>query len=67
MAPAVGGVVGRRCRMHGGHSPGAPIGNAFALKTGLHTRNAIAERRKFSELLKGARAVAASVRKSQNV
>jgi hypothetical protein len=53
--------------MHGGHSPGAPIGNAFALKTGLHTRNAIAERRKFSELLKGARAVAASVRKSQNV
>ncbi len=34
-----------RCRMHGGTSPGAPIGNKNALKHGLYTAEAIARRR----------------------
>jgi hypothetical protein len=43
-APAVAGK--RRCRMHGGaKGSGAPLGNQNALKHGMHTREAIAERR----------------------
>ena len=34
---------------------GAPIGNQNALKTGAHTRKAIEERRRFSELIRLAR------------
>ena len=41
-----------RCRMHGGKSPGGPIGNQHALKHGLRTRKAIAERKMISRLLK---------------
>lgn len=37
--------VGARCRMHGGTSPGAPLGNTNALKTGEHTRAAITARK----------------------
>jgi len=49
-SPAVSGK--RRCRMHGGAAgTGAPRGNTNALKHGRHTREAIAERRQFSELL----------------
>lgn len=43
MAPAVRG--NRRCRMHGGKGSGAPKGSQNALKTGLHTREAISGRR----------------------
>ena len=41
--PAVRG--GKRCRMHGGKSPGAPLGNQNALKHGLYTAEAKAELR----------------------
>jgi hypothetical protein len=34
--------------MHGGPSPGAPIGNKNALKHGLYTAEAIARRREMS-------------------
>jgi len=42
----------RRCRMHGGKSPGAPRGNQYAWKHGEYSAAAIAERRRFSALLK---------------
>lgn len=52
-APAVNGR--KRCRMHGGaDGSGAPKGNRNALKTGLHTREAIEMRRKIRQLLKEA-------------
>jgi uncharacterized protein YjcR len=41
-----------RCRMHGGPSPGAPKGNRNAYKHGRYTTSAIAERRKFSTMLR---------------
>ena len=41
-----------RCRMHGGKSPGAPVGNQYALKHGLRTKTAIAERQMISRLLR---------------
>ena len=48
-SPAVGGK--KRCRMHGGApGSGAPRGNKNALKHGLFTGEAIAERRKLREL-----------------
>ena len=53
-APAVAGK--RRCRMHGGaKGSGAPQGNRNALKHGLHTREAIAERRAVRQLIREAR------------
>lgn len=44
-----------RCRIHGGKSPGAPKGNRNALKTGLHTAEAIAVRREVSTLIRNSR------------
>ena len=41
-----------RCRMHGGKSPGGPVGNQHALKHGLRTKEAIAQRKKINKLLK---------------
>jgi uncharacterized protein YjcR len=53
-APAVAGK--RRCRMHGGaEGSGAPKGNKNALKHGLYTKEAIAERRYLRELIKSAK------------
>jgi hypothetical protein len=53
-APAVAGK--KRCRMHGGAAgSGAPIGNQNALKNGLHTREAIAQRQAIRELLREAK------------
>lgn len=44
-APAVSGRA--RCRMHGGAvGSGAPRGNQNALKSGLHTAEALAELRR---------------------
>ena len=40
-----------RCRMHGGKSPGAPIGNTNARKHGRYSAEAIAERRKVTVLI----------------
>jgi hypothetical protein len=53
-SPAVQGK--KRCRMHGGAlGSGAPRGNKNALKHGLYTREAIAERRQVSELIRQSR------------
>jgi hypothetical protein len=54
-APAVAGK--KRCRMHGGAAAGsgAPVGNRNALKSGLYTREAIAERKALRELLREAK------------
>jgi hypothetical protein len=53
-APAVAGK--KRCRMHGGAAgSGAPVGNRNALKLGLYTREAIAERKALRELLREAK------------
>jgi hypothetical protein len=46
-----------RCRMHGGRSPGAPIGNANARKHGLYSGDAIAERRGLAALLRTMRGI----------
>jgi hypothetical protein len=49
-SPAVHGK--RRCRMHGGaHGSGAPKQNKNALKHGLFTRRAIAQRKEVQALL----------------
>ncbi|WP_305846616.1 HGGxSTG domain-containing protein [Microvirga sp. VF16] len=53
-APAVRGK--RRCRMHGGASgTGAPKESRNALKSGLHTRSMIEQRRAVSALLRRSR------------
>ena len=53
-SPAVKGK--KRCRMHGGApGSGAPKGNQNALKHGRYTRDAIAERRALSQLLRESR------------
>ncbi|MES2983735.1 MAG: HGGxSTG domain-containing protein [Pseudomonadota bacterium] len=41
-----------RCRMHGGLSTGAPIGNKNALKHGHYTAAAISMRRELRKLLR---------------
>jgi len=46
--PAIRGK--RRCRKHGGRSPGAPRGNQYALKHGRYTAHAIAARREARQL-----------------
>ena len=53
-SPAVHGK--RRCRMHGGaRASGAPRGNRNALRHGLFTGDAIAERERVQDLLADAR------------
>ena len=53
-SPAVGGK--KRCRMHGGAAgSGAPRGNQNALKHGLFTKDAIAERKQVRALMEQAR------------
>ena len=44
-----------RCRMHGGKSPGAPVGNKNALRHGRYSAAAIARRRSIAELIRSAR------------
>jgi hypothetical protein len=41
-----------RCRMHGGLSTGAPLGNKNAFKHGRYAAEAIEARRAFSALLR---------------
>jgi uncharacterized protein YjcR len=53
-SPAVDGK--KRCRMHGGApGSGAPHGNKNAVKHGLYTREAIAQRRQLAELMRQSR------------
>ena len=47
--------------MHGGASPGAPIGNTNALKHGRYSAKAIAERRELTALLRAMRGLAKEV------
>ena len=44
-----------RCRMHGGKSPGAPIGNANAREHGRYSAAAIAHRRRVAALIRAMR------------
>jgi hypothetical protein len=46
-----------RCRMHGGRSPGAAIGNKNAWKHGRYSAEAIAERKVIRQLLSNAREI----------
>jgi glucans biosynthesis protein len=48
-SPAVHGK--KRCRMHGGTSPGAPRGNRNALKSGAYTREALSQKREARAIL----------------
>ena len=53
-SPAVEGK--KRCRMHGGApGSGAPHGNTNAVKHGLYTRDAIAQRQQLAELMRQSR------------
>jgi hypothetical protein len=53
------GMKNGRCRMHGGKSPGAPMGNRNALKHGRYTAKALAGRQELSRALRLMKAVAA--------
>lgn len=50
-----------RCRMHGGTSPGAPIGNRHAWKHGRYTAEAIATRQELSALIRAMKDLADQV------
>ena len=50
-----------RCRMHGGKSPGAPIGNINARKHGCYSAEAIAERRRVAALIRAMRGLVEKV------
>ena len=50
-----------RCRMHGGKSPGAPRGNAYARKHGRYSAEAIARRRELAALLRNMRGLLSEV------
>jgi hypothetical protein len=53
-SPAVDGK--KRCRKHGGApGSGAPRGNKNAVKNGLYTREAIAQRQQLSQLIRQSR------------
>ena len=56
-------VIGKkRCRLHGGApGSGAPRGNKNALKHGVYTREAIAERRQTRKLMRQAIALLKSI------
>ena len=54
-APAMRGRT--RCRMHGGPSPGAPLGNRHAWKHGRYSREAIERRREVAALVREMRAL----------
>lgn len=47
----------KRCRMHGGASPGAPRGNQHAFKTGAYTAQALTQKREARTILKTLRAL----------
>ena len=51
-----------RCRMHGGSSPGAPLGNRNAWKHGRYSREAIERRRKVAELIRDMRSLISELR-----
>jgi hypothetical protein len=60
-SPAVNGKG--RCRMHGGApGSGAPHGNTNALKHGLYTRDAIAERRQVGDLVRQSRELLSKIK-----
>ena len=58
-APA---MTNGRCRMHGGTNPGGPFGNRHALKHGLRTKKAIAERKMISRLLRESNSLIEEIR-----
>lgn len=61
-APAM--ADNRRCRMHGGASPGAPTGQRNGnYRHGRYTAEALAERRRLAELLRLCRTGMAEMRR----
>lgn len=50
-----------RCHFHGGKSPGAKLGNQYALKHGFYSRAAVEERRALWAMLREARQALASI------
>jgi hypothetical protein len=57
MSPAIVGA--RRCRMHGGRSPGPPRGNRNAVTHGFYTKEARAQREHEQQLVRHAKALIA--------
>jgi hypothetical protein len=59
-SPAVDGK--KRCRRHGGApGSGAPRGSKNAVKHGLYTREAIAQRRQLAELIRQSRELVSEI------
>ena len=54
-------MTNSRCWMHGGKSPCAPLGNAYALKHGRYSAEAIARRRELAALLRNMRRLLSEV------
>jgi len=54
--PVPAAMPNRRCRLHGGMSPGAPKGNKNAFKHGRYVADAIERRREISGLLRAMKA-----------
>jgi len=52
----------RRCRLHGGKSTGAPIGNRNALKHGDYTAEAILLRKQINLILRESRRTISEIR-----
>lgn len=50
-----------RCRIHGGKSPGARVGNSNARKHGRYTAEAIDERRKLAALIRTMKSLATDI------
>lgn len=46
-----------RCRLHGGKSPGPPLGNKNAFKHGCYSAEAIARRRRVADLIRTMKAL----------
>jgi glucans biosynthesis protein len=61
--PAMSGK--RVCYIHGGKSPGAPFGNQNALKFGLYTQEAKAERAHMHELISRANKIIKQLKDSE--
>jgi hypothetical protein len=53
------GMPNGRCRMHGGKSPGAPVGNKNAFKHGRYSTEMVSLRKATRELIRTSKKLAA--------
>ncbi len=51
-----------RCRLHGGKSPGPPVGNQNSFKHGLYTSESLAQRKYISKIIRESRNLIKEIR-----